>query len=147
MGAQLVQYPPLPPSAPDAVIATCFTKAGTVYEVVPTVENVCEPDTTVTDAVLVALPPAPDAVNVYVLLAPGVTLVLPAAQETVPTPLSMLHAVAFAIPLQASVTESREPMVPGVPVNDAIAGAGAAAPTVTVAVFVALLARPFAVSV
>jgi hypothetical protein len=100
------------------------------------------------ETVWVMLPPPPVAVNVYVLVAPGVTFVLPGVQETVPTPLSMLHALAFAIPLHASVTQSREPIVAGVPVNDAMTGgAGGAAPTVTVAVRVALPVKPFAMSV
>jgi hypothetical protein len=44
------------------------------------------PETTVTVALFVALPPAPVAVSVYVLVDPGVTFVLALLHDTAPTP-------------------------------------------------------------
>ena len=74
----------------------------------------------------------------------GLTLVVPLKHGLAPTPWSMLHVVAFTIPLHARVDADPRAIVVGLAVNVPIAGAGE---TVTVTVLVAVPLGPVAVNV
>jgi hypothetical protein len=78
-----------------------------------------------------------------VVVAAGVTLVLPSAQAIATTPLSMEQDVAPTTPVHASVDDPPGTIVPGLAVNVPIVDGV----TVTVAVAVMVPAAPVAVNV
>lgn len=80
------------------------------------------------------------------VVAPGLTCVLPSLHDTVPTPLSIEHVVAFVMLFQEIVEDWPLLMLVGFALNDPIAGL-AGAVTVMVALAVVLPPVPVAVSV
>lgn len=98
---------------------------------------------TVTVAVLVTLPPAPLAINVYVVVAGGETLCDPLAATVVP---SRVTLVAFDV-VHDSVAELPLTIDEGDAISDAVGiGGGGAAVTVTLAVLVTLPPAPLAIN-
>jgi hypothetical protein len=97
----------------------------------------CDTGVTTTAAIAVALPPGPVAVKVYVVLAGGVTVVLPLAHATAPTPRSIAQLVAFETPFHDRLRDWPARIVPALAANPAIVGCGdCAARTVTLHVAV-----------
>ena len=100
---------------------------------------------TLTVVVTVALPPAPVAVIVYVVVDAGLTVVLALLHPTLPTPLLIEQVDALVIPLHDNVEDCPAVIKAGLAANDPKYGA---AVTVMVAVAVALPpAAPVDVSV
>ena len=75
----------------------------------------------------------------------GVTVAVPLAHDTVPTPLLIEQVVALVTPLQVKVADWPAVIVVGLAVNEPMVGA--AAVTVTVTVAVELPPGPVAVNV